>query len=138
MIGRVMRSHIEAGGQSLVETALMLPIIAIMLVGTLDAARLLLATVALTSGVLAGSQYGALSSTYAVDTSGIASAVRNETTPIGGTSTNPTVTSSTGTDGNSETYVTVSATYSWSSLFAYPGLPRSISITRSAVMQVRH
>lgn len=124
-------------GQSIVETALSVPLLAAMLVGTLEASRLLLATVALTSGVLAGAQYGALSSTSAADTTGIATAVRSETTPIGGTSSNPTVTSSTATDGNGETYVTVSSTYSWSSLFKFPGLPQTVSITRSAVTQVR-
>lgn len=133
-----MRSRIGEAGQSLVETALALPILAVTLIGTLEGVRLLLATVALTSGVLSGAQYGALGSSYSTDTTNIAAAVRNETTPIGGTSSNPTVTSSTATDSNSETYVTVSATYSWTSLFRYPGLPQSVSITRSAVMQVRH
>ncbi len=125
-------------GQSIVETALALPVMLVVLIGTFEGVRLLLATIALSSGVLAGAEYGALSSTNAADTTGIATAVRNETTPIGGTSTNPTVTSSTGTDGNGETVLTVSATYAWSSLYQYPGLPQSVSITRSAVMQVRH
>lgn len=118
--------------------ALSLPIMAAMLLGSFEGVRVLLATIAVTSGVLAGAEYGALGATSAADAAGIAAAVRDETTPVGGTSTNPSVSSSTGTDANGETYVSVTATYSWSSLLAYPGLPRSISITRSAVMQVRH
>ncbi len=124
-------------GQSLVETALALPILAVMLIGTLEGARLLLATLALTGGVMAGAQYGALSTTSAADTAGIASAVRSETTPIGGTPTNPTVTSATGTDSTDETYVSVTGVYAWRSLLDYPGLPRTVTITRTAVLQVR-
>ncbi|MDE3103230.1 MAG: pilus assembly protein, partial [Chloroflexota bacterium] len=125
-------------GQSVVETALSLPIMTVMLLGSFEGVRILLAAIALTSGVLAGAEYGALGPTSATDTTGIASAVRQETTPVGGSATNPTVTSSTGTDPSGETYVSVSATYTWSSLVPYPGLPRSITLRRSAVMLVRH
>ncbi len=132
------RVPFDDAGQSVVETALTLPIMAVMLIGTLEGVRVLLATIAVTSGVLAGAEYGGLGPASATDAAGIAAAVRNETTPIGGTATNPAVTSTTGTDASGETFVSVSATYAWSSLLAYPGLPRSVSITRSAVMPVRH
>lgn len=124
-------------GQSLVETALALPILATMLIGATEGARLLLAVIALTGGVMAGAQYGALSTSFAGDAAGIASAVRAETAPIGGTATNPTVTANSGTDGAGETYVRVAATYTWRSLFSYPGLPSTVAITRTAVLQVR-
>lgn len=124
-------------GQSLVETALALPILATMLIGAAEGARLLLAAIALTSGVMAGAQYGALSPSNAGDVAGIESAVRLETTPVGGTASNPVVTTSTGTDGAGETYLSVAGTYTWRSLFSYPGLPSSVAITRSAVQQVR-
>lgn len=134
---RRARIAADDGGQSLVETALSVPIMAFALIGTFEGVRILLATVALTSGVLAGAEYGALSAANAADTTGIAAAVRSEMTPIGGTSANPSVTSATGTDATGETYVTVNATYAWSSLLAYPGVPRSFSLSRSAVMLVR-
>lgn len=114
-----------------------MPVVLVLLVGALEAARLLLATVALTSGVMLGAQYGTLSIANSTDTAGIVAAVRTETTPIGGTTSNPAVTTSTGTDLEAETFVTVQATYTWSALFDYPGLPRTVSITRSATMQVR-
>ncbi|MDE3102181.1 MAG: pilus assembly protein, partial [Chloroflexota bacterium] len=46
-------------GQSVVETALSLPIMTVMLLGSFEGVRILLAAIALTSGVLAGAEYGA-------------------------------------------------------------------------------
>lgn len=134
--GRSGAAASEAG-QSIVEIALSIPVLLVLLIGTLEGARALLATVVLTSAVAAGAQYGALSSANASDSTGIAAAVRTEAGSIGATPSNPVVTGSTGTDGYGEKYVAVTATFTWSSLFAYPGLPRSLAITRSATLQVR-
>lgn len=87
--------------------------------------------------MLAGAQYGALSTAKSTDAAGIAAAVRSETTPLGGSSSNPAVTSTTGTDGEGERFVSVDGVYTWSSLFAYPGVQRSVTIRRNAAMQVR-
>lgn len=124
-------------GQSIVEIALSVPVLLVLLIGALDGARALLATVVLTSAAMAGAQHGALSSANAADSAGIAGVVREEAASIGATSTNPTVATSTGTDAYGEKYVSVTATFTWTSLVAYPGLPSSVLITRSATLQVR-
>ncbi len=124
-------------GQSLVETALALPILAVVLVGAVDAARVLLGGVVMQTAVLAGAQYGALSPASASDTAGIASAVRNEVRLPQAGATNPTVTSATSKDANGELRVSVSATFTMTTLFNYPGLPSTVSIARAATQQVR-
>ena len=133
-----MRAIRHEAGQAVVELALSLPIFVGILVGGLETSRSLLATVGMTSAILAGAQYGALSVTAAADTAGIASAVRAEAARIpGATPSNPSVTSSIGTDSDGRTYVTMSGTFNLTTLFQYPGLPQSYTITRLATLQVR-
>ncbi len=124
-------------GQSIVETALLVPVLLIMLIASFDASRALLAGSVIQSAALAGAEYGELSPANANDASGIASAVRAEVTLPQATSTNPTVSSSTTTDAQGETQLTVSATFTMTALLPYPGLPSSFTVTRRAVMQVQ-
>ncbi len=126
-----------SGGQAIVETALILPVLLIVLIASFDGARALLAGSVIQSAAQAGAQYGALSSSNAADASGIASTVRAEVVLPQATGTNPTVTSSTGTDAQGETQLTVSATYTMTALLPYPGLPSTFTITRRAVVQVQ-
>lgn len=126
----------QEGGQGIVETALIVPVLLIALIASFDASRALLASSVVQSAVLAGAQFGALSSSNAADTSGIASAVRAEVVLPQATSTNPTVSSSTATDAQSETQLTVSATFTMTALLPYPGLPSTFTVTRTAVVQV--
>lgn len=123
-------------GQSMVETALTVPILLILLIASFDAARALLAATVIQSAALAGAQYGALSPTNATDTSGIASGVRAEVVLPQASPTNPTVTSSTTTDAQGETQLTVTATFTMTALLPYPGLPSTFVVTRKAVVQV--
>ncbi len=51
-------------GQSLVELALLLPILALMLIGTLDLGRVFIAMVQLTNGVQEGALFGRTSPTF--------------------------------------------------------------------------
>lgn len=127
----------DDAGQSIVETALTVPIVLILLIAAFDGSRGLLAGTVIQSAVLAGAQYGALSAANATDTSGIATAVRNEVVLPQASSTNPTISSSTATDSDGETRVTVTATFTMTALLPYPGLPSTFVITRSAVLQVR-
>lgn len=124
-------------GQSIVETALIVPILLILLVGSFDGSRALLAASVIQSAVLAGAQYGALSAANAADASGIASAVRQEVTLPQASGSNPAVSSSTATDAQGETQVTVTATFTMTALLPYPGIPGTFSVTRKAVVQVR-
>lgn len=133
-----MRAIRHDGGQAIVELALSLPLFVGILIGGLETSRSLLATVGMTSAVLAGVQYGALSASASANTAGIESAVRAEAARLPGASpSNPAVTSRTGTDSAGRSYVTVSGTFILTTLFSYPGIPQSYTITRSATLQVR-
>lgn len=124
-------------GQSIVEVALALPVLLVVLIGTFDGVRALLAAVVLQSAVLAGAQYGALSPTNAADTAGIEDATRDEVALPQASATNPTVGTTTATDGQGELRITVTATFTQTVLLPYPGLPDRFTITRSAALQVR-
>ncbi len=137
MCGRITAFTLDEAGQSLVEVSLSAPLLVTLLVGMYEGTRMLLAAIVLQTGTLAGAQYGALSPTNSTDTAGIATAVQNEVTLAQASPTNPVITSSTATDTNAETFVTVQGTFTVRTLFAYPGLPNSFVITRSATLRVR-
>lgn len=121
----------------MVETALVLPVLLIALLGVFDLSRALLATTVMQSAVQAGADYGALSETNAADSAAIAVAVRTEAALSGASATNPSVTSATATDAQGDTQLTVRATFTLTPVVAYPGLPPTFAITRTAVAQVR-
>jgi hypothetical protein len=50
--------------------------------------------------------------------------------------TQPTVSSSTGTDANSNPYVAVTVTYTFTTLVNYPGITHSITLSRTVRMRV--
>lgn len=124
-------------GQSVLETALTLPVLLLILLGIVDGARLLLAGVVLQTAVLAGAQYGALSPQSAADQAGIDAAVRNEIRFPQVGPDNPTVTAASSTDSNGELRITVTGTFTVTTLFTYPGLPQSFTFSRTTIMQVR-
>lgn len=131
---RALREH---GGQSLVETALAVPILAALLLGTFEGTRALYTTLILQSAVHAGAQYGSLSTANSQNTAAIDAAVRAEMQVPQASSSNPSLTTSTSTDANGESRLTVSGTFTLTTLFKLPGLPSSFSIGRSAAVQVQ-
>ena len=133
-IGALVRGE---RGQSLVETSLSVPLLALLLVGAYEGARLLLAGIVLQTAALAGAEYGALSAANAADSAGIASAVRGEVSLPQAGPTNPVVVSTTARDANDELVVTVRGTFTLTTLVPYPGVPRTFVISRSATLQVR-
>jgi Flp pilus assembly protein TadG len=125
------------GGQSLAEFALLLPLLLAVLVGSFDVVRVLGAAILLQTAVQAGAQYGALSAANAANTGAIESVVRAEATIPQAGPANPAVSSATSTDANGELQVTVQATFTHSTLFAWPAIPSVYAITRASVAQVR-
>src|SRR5579863_140274 len=65
-------------GQSLVETALVFPVLVTMLVGSVEVARVVRASIAVANAAKAGAQYGCESGFTAQDSTGIATAASNE------------------------------------------------------------
>lgn len=126
-------------GQSMVELALVTPILVISLLITADFARVYSADIELTNMAREGAHYGSLSTTNASDTSGIQSAALQEGGAIDGVE--PVVSSQTGADGysqggNSFDYVRVTVTYDFHPLFSVPPIPGTITLHRSAEMRV--
>jgi Flp pilus assembly protein TadG len=145
-------------GQSLVEVALMLPFLLLLLLGVIEIGRFLYIGILIGNAARAGVAYGTQSLVKSVDTAGITAAVVSDFQNNGPNVSNLTVTSSVscGCDssgtittaactgvgagtcaaGQWTVTVTVTASGTFYALFNYPGIPPSISISKTAVMQV--
>ena len=121
-------------GSAAVETAVLLPLLLLLAMGTTDLGRVSHAYIAVATAARNGAQYGSGSKNASQDTAGIAAAVRSEMSSVlGYSSSNPTVTSSL-TDSGGGVKVTVSLQFQ--SLIRYPGLPASMTLTRTVEMRV--
>ncbi len=119
-------------GQSLVELALITPVFLILALGVFDYGRVYFAYVSVTNGARTGADYAAANSTQAADLEGIKAAALTETNELVNTSeTNPNVAVTTGTDTNGNPYADVTMTYTFTTLFGWPGLPDSIDVQRT-------
>ncbi len=135
----------KSRGQSLVELALVLPVLLLLMVGTIEIGRFSYYSILVSNAARAGAQYGAQSLTTSADSAGIQTAAKNDglatltvtTTqlcgcsapglggcPAGGFCANPLV------------YVEVTAKGTFASLFSYPGLPPSLTLTSTVKMRV--
>ena len=130
-------------GTSLLEFALFLPILLLLLLGVIDVGRYAEFNIVVANAAHAGAQYGAQNLVTAVDTTGIASAAVSDSQNA---LTAPQVTTSvlcgcaasglsatcpvTCGSGHPLTYVQVTATGTFNSLFSYVvGVPASVSKT---------
>jgi len=139
-------------GQSLVELAFVLPVLLLLLVGIIEIGRFAYYSILVANAARAGAQYGAQSLATAADTTGISNAGINDapgitapnTLTITSTQNCGCSTTSLGTCGTPTAcgtgrwlvYVQVTATGSFSSLFNYPGLPKTFAVTRVQEMVV--
>jgi hypothetical protein len=73
--------------QALVETALVLPVLAILLIGATEFALVAYAAIEVSNAAKAGVQYGAQNGATASDTSGIATAASNDAVNVTGLTT---------------------------------------------------
>lgn len=146
-------SRARERGQSLVELAFVLPLLLLLLVGIIEIGRFAFYSILVANAARAGAQYGAQSLATAADTTGISTAGANDAPGI--TAPNSLTVSSTQRCGCSSAalgpcgalvicvlpehplvYVQVTATGSFSSLFSYPGLPGTLSVTSVEEMRV--
>jgi Flp pilus assembly protein TadG len=133
------------GGQTVLELALLLPLMLLLLVGLIEIGRFAYFDILVSNAARAGAQYGAQSLIQAADINGIKTAAQNDglTTmtitsaqqctcvagvlggcPAGGVCPQPLV------------YVQVTASEKFDSLFNYPGLPSSLTLASTATMRV--
>jgi Flp pilus assembly protein TadG len=145
-------------GQSLVEVAIMLPFLLVLALGVIEMGRFMFIGILVGNAARAGAAYGTESLIASVDTTGITTAARNDFASNGQNTANLNVNSSvscgcdsggtittaacTGTgagicaSGVWAVTVTVTASGTFNSLFTYPGIPTSITVSRDAVMRV--
>ena len=153
-IGTMSRvlNHRGRRGNAIVEFTVLFPVMLLMLFGTMDFARVFFGGIAMENAARAGVQYGALSPGKAGDTSGIqaaalADAAGQGLTGVTATATsycactgsNSTVSCSTGTCAGQTPngYVEATVQYTFNSILRYPGLPATMTISRTAKMRVQ-
>jgi Flp pilus assembly protein TadG len=150
--------HSESG-QTLVELALLLPFLALLAIGIIEMGRYGYVGILVANAARAGTAYGTQTLAQSVDTVGITNAVKNDFKNNGQPAGNLTVSSSVscgcdsagtvtaaactggvaGTCASGHWIVTLSVTSSgtFTSIFNYPGMPHSITLTRTSSMRVR-
>jgi len=151
------RERSERGG-ALVELALTLPLLVIIIAGTVDFARVFYASVSLTNAARAGAQYGAFSLGNSGNATTMVSTAVNSVPDVKGginatasrlcmcasdtgtlTATSPanTCTYTCPSSGHIVATVTVTATKTFTTIMnLLPGVPGSINLSRSATLRV--
>lgn len=145
-------------GVALVEFALVVPLLALLLVGIIEIGRFAYFSIAVANAARAGVQYGSYDPTRAVDFTGMQNAATadgqnnikaiqavandvctcwNSTT--GTESPSPPAHATCGqlcTSGQNVTYVEVDTSGSFSPMFSYPLFPSSFAVSSKAIMRV--
>jgi len=160
--GRVPRSLgmlRSQSGQSLVELALLTPLLLLLLVGTVEMGRYAYISVLVANAARAGAAYGAQSLPQSVDTLGIQAAAQSDFQNNGLATSSLSVTSSTtcGCDssgtftaatgctgtgagtcasGHWVVMVSVTASGTFNSMFSFSGIPQSLALSHTAQMRV--
>ena len=159
--GRQYRKLRRSRGSALVEAALLMPVMFLMLFGTMDFGRIFYTGVAVASAARAGVQYATFTPGNAGNFDGIKQAAQNDAANQGLPAQLITVTaktfcqcvanSSTTLTYNSCTVTTcsliavvpppsyseVTVAYTFNTLVNWPGIPSSSTITRTARMRVQ-
>lgn len=151
MIRKLMRSQ---SGASLVEFALLVPVMAFLLVGIIDIGRYTFYAILAANAARAGAQFGAQNLSTAENTAGMVSAAKtdgqnfaqwdgvtaNYLCSVSGAAPAPCTSGSSTPPTNTIYYVQVIVTGHFTPLVKYPGIPSNgttgIPITGSATMRV--
>ena len=137
-------------GTSLIEMAVVLPLLVLMVLGVADFGRMLYHAITLSHAARAGAAYGAQGNGFAGSVAGIQQAAEAEAqniSPIvvtserlcectGGASVSCT-TSSCGGYGAPRAFVEVTATQTFTTLVAYPGIPDTVPLSRTAKVRLQ-
>lgn len=145
-------------GQSLLELAFLVPVLLLLALGVIEVGRYAYIGILVGNAARAGAAYGTQSLPQSVDTVGITTAADNDFQNNGQSVSTLTITSavSCGCDGNGSLaaaactgagagtcasghwVVTLSVTASgtFASLFNYPGIPSSVTLSRTSSMRV--
>ncbi|MGO8746486.1 MAG: TadE/TadG family type IV pilus assembly protein [Thermoguttaceae bacterium] len=132
-MSRRRRSSSNDRGAAAVEFAIVAPVLALLLVIALDYARVFYDTVTLWNCARQGGLY--MSNLNPTAQSPYANVTAAAQADSGNLSTQPTVTSSTGTLSGLNS-ATVTTTWSFSTITDYPGVGGTVSLSRSVQMPV--
>jgi Flp pilus assembly protein TadG len=154
---RILRSQ---SGQSLVELALLTPLLLLLIIGTVEMGRYAILSILVGNAARAGAAYGARNTTTAGDQTGIQNAALADLQDISSFTTQPTVTSTfvCGCDNGGTiipspetnaacgvtcnvgshlvTSVQVTVTGTFNSMFNYPGIPSPLTLSSTATERV--
>jgi Flp pilus assembly protein TadG len=158
---RISKPRLRLGsqsGQSLVELALLTPILLLLIIGIVEMGRYAYLSIVLGNAAESGALYGAQNLANSADTTGIKAAAQNDyndgqslsglkvdsTTTCGCDSSGTTATASctaatagTCAAGHWVVMVQVTATGNFKSLFSYPGIPTPLTVVRTVTMRVK-
>jgi Flp pilus assembly protein TadG len=136
-------------GTSLIEFALVAPVLIFMLIGLIEVGRYAYFSIVAANAARAGVQYGAQSLTTAQDTAGMTSAALQDGQNIASFTASPAplcsenggalqacTTNGTAPASGTVYYVKVQVSGTFKSLLSYPGIPTNVPISGSAVMRV--
>jgi Flp pilus assembly protein TadG len=150
----------NARGAALVELAIALPLLIVVLLGSVDFGRVFRSAMIVTNAARAGALYGAQDPSLSGDTAGMIAAA-NAVLTANGLTTGPSPTASTlcqcatdsgvftptspantctvaaCTSGHLTTSVTVSVTRTFSMAASFPGLPNTVTFTREATARAK-
>jgi Flp pilus assembly protein TadG len=138
-------------GQSIIEFAIVLPLLLLIFLGAVDFGRAVYLAVEVANAARAGAQYGAQSQTTAANTTQMAQAARDDASDISSMMTvtptrfcecasapgTPVACSGSSCSGSRLImYVRVVTSVTYSPWFPYPGIPSSTPISATSVMRV--
>ena len=148
-------------GQSLLELALATPLLLVMVLGVIELGSYAYIAILVGNAARAGAAYGSQSLPQSVDRTGIQAAAENDFQNNGQNVSSLTVTSSTScgcdsagtitgagcttdvnptagtcTSGHWVVMVAVTASGTFNALFNFPGIPTSLSVSRTSTMRV--
>ena len=143
-----MRSSQFRRGQASFELAILAPALILMVLGIIELGRIAHFGILVNNAARAGVQYGSQNLVTAIDTSGMQNAALADGQNIGGLSASATYfcqcsdgtaascTAAACSANHRVTYVQVTASGTFSTLFHYPRLPSSFALTRTATLRV--
>jgi len=148
-------------GQSLLELALAMPLLLVLALGVIELGRYAYIAILVGNAAQAGAAYGAQSLPQSVDTAGIQAAADNDfqnngqnvssltvtsavscgcdsagTVTGAGCTTDINPTAGTCTSGHWVVMVSVTASGTFNALFNFPGIPTSLSVSKTSTMRV--
>jgi Flp pilus assembly pilin Flp len=141
--------HRSNRGAAAIELAVVLPLLALLAIGVAEFGRLYFTAITVANAARAGAQYGAQSAITSSDFNGMDQAARNDAADLGIITPSssrfclcpdgsvPACTGTCAGYGVPEVFVQTSASKMVTFLMRYPGLPSTITVSRTATFRVQ-